>query len=248
MGAAQAKDDVEKFKARNLKTEVSAVGSDASQEIEELKAFRANMISFIKEEEKREASERSYLPDPDLMRSCMDASGASFEVCMDALRDELAKTPDEGVALLKATATASKIDPKALEFVIKKGDATMAESVRAIREEGGEDGNDTLSAINRIMVNRRKDLEARALSVNSVENTSKNDVRGNKGFSKAEWAEKDKVACFTAGDWWEGVILRVIPRRTGTMYEVEFTDGSKQVVGRDCVKERDDWAGPMSEL
>ena len=86
------------------------------------------------------------------------------------------------------------------------------------------------------------------MSVNSVEESSKKDVAGNKSFSKAEWAEKDKVACFTMGDWWEGVILRVIPRVSGTMYEVKFTDGSKQVVGGDCVKERDDWAGPMSEL
>ena len=179
---------------------------------------------------------RSYLPDPDLMMVCLSASGASFSTCMDALRDSLVKTSDEEAALLMATASASGVDRKALEFVVEKGRATLVEAVRAIREEGGVDGDDTLAAIEKVMVNRRAALEERASKVESGGGgEAKN---GSKRATKSEWSELDKVACFSSGDWWEGKVLRVIPRRTGTMYEVEFSDKTKQVVGGDCVKAR----------
>jgi hypothetical protein len=200
-------------------------------------AFMIKEQEKAAQEDEEEARMRSYLPDPDLMRVCLQASGASFETCMDALRDSLMKTSDEEAALLMATALASGVDPKALDFVVEKGGATLVEAVRAIREEGGVDGDDTLAAIEKVMVNRRVALEERASKVVSgggggARNGSK------KAIAKSEWSEMDKVACFSTGDWWEGTVLRVIPRRTGTMYEVEFSDKTKQVVGGDCVKAR----------
>jgi len=68
------------FFSRDLSNETPGVPSSYSLELDDLRTFKDSMESFVAKEKAREIDERSYLPDPDLMRACMSASGASFEV------------------------------------------------------------------------------------------------------------------------------------------------------------------------
>lgn len=50
------------------------------------------------------------------------------------------------------------------------------------------------------------------------------------------WKVGDKVGVLSGGEWWVAQIVRIMPRKTGTMFEAKFSDGSKQVVDGGSIK------------
>ena len=56
----------------------------------------------------------------------------------------------------------------------------------------------------------------------------------------SSWNEGDEVAALSQGEYWQAKIVKVMERRSGTMFRVRFSDGSEQVVDTDSVKPKSD--------
>lgn len=53
----------------------------------------------------------------------------------------------------------------------------------------------------------------------------------------SRWKIGDDVAVLYSGDYYVAKIMKVMKRKSGDMYEVKYSDGSKSVVGEDKVKD-----------
>ena len=160
-------------------------------------------------------------------------------MCTEALCEQLTKKENlsQSAALTAAVAKIAGVNGDALAFVLQKSDASFKEGIAAIREGGGEDGTDTLTAIEMIQVQRIERLKA------SMELGDKSDGDSTSKNKKPPppdgFKVKDKVAVLSSGEWWEATVTKVMPRRSGTMYQVRFSDRSVQTVDSDSVREKE---------
>ena len=53
----------------------------------------------------------------------------------------------------------------------------------------------------------------------------------------SRWKIGDDVAVSYSGEYYVAKIMKVMKRKSGDMYEVKYSDGSKSVVGEDKVKD-----------
>ena len=116
--------------AEEVEERKKTLRSDRQKEKADVASFRSRLDSVRAEDISKEVEARTRLPDPDDLRAVMSASSKGlkgFDECMRELRSALETEPDTGVAVVKAVAAVTKLDYKALSFVMKKASATLEE-------------------------------------------------------------------------------------------------------------------------
>ena len=146
----------------------------------------------------------------------------AFRDDMMAFLEEESKKPPEQQALIPA--------PDMLRKVMAETGAGFKASMSALRdalEAGLDDSSAVATASDRV-----------ASSMPRAGEVSEAQLRLSRLDERiSSFNEGDDVAARVQGEYWQAKIVKVMERRSGTMFRVRFSDGSEQVVDTDSVKQ-----------